>query len=499
MPGGAGRGRAQVDFQMDKVEEVNQAEDEADDGWETEYHQNKGKGLIRIRINANQMDDKLLALEALYSYADALGGRFHPAVQPVVGACVPLLAYKWSDKVRAQAANVLIASYKSLVLAGAEGAGGLCLAQARELLAALLKPLGDQLNKESSLEASDALLDAFREALVLERTHGVGALQPSFLSGLVQLTKRQLQLDEGRRKARTAAAAERGGDDDEEADADEAEEEEQEAELLTTCVAITIEILRQHGAAALPQVEAHLLPHFQPWLNVPADGVEGGALVRLALGIDVIAGVIEHTTGEVAKKYVSAALPLLSAHAEADDARLRRAAWRAFGGVAEHGGKLLTRNACAAMATRMAAALQAPTARYSAQVEASEAAALALGKMLVHRAASLDGASILPLWLGWLPLRRSEEDDARAAMGCLCTLLEADAAAVFGADGAAFPAVLGALAAAYESDGAGEAVSQRIKSLVGGWSASNQALLESGAAALPQPHLRAKIGRMAAV
>ena len=31
--------------------------------------QNKGKGLVRLRVNANQMDEKLLALDALYSYA----------------------------------------------------------------------------------------------------------------------------------------------------------------------------------------------------------------------------------------------------------------------------------------------------------------------------------------------------------------------------------------------------------------------------------------------
>jgi hypothetical protein len=75
-------------------------------------------------------------------------------------------------------------------------------------------------------------------------------------------------------------------------------------------------------------------------------------------------------------------------------------------------------------------------------------------------------------------------------------LLEADANAVFGADGSGLPVVLGAMAASYESEAAGVEVSGRMKALVKQWATANQATLESGVAMMQEPMLREKIGRM---
>ena len=44
---------------------------------------------MRLRTRASQMDEKLLGLEALYSYASALGIHFMPAVAPLVARNVP--------------------------------------------------------------------------------------------------------------------------------------------------------------------------------------------------------------------------------------------------------------------------------------------------------------------------------------------------------------------------------------------------------------------------
>ena len=491
LPGLLHSAAVEVDIQLDRVEQEDPAADERDDGWEVEYHQNKGKGLIKLRVNAFQMDEKLLALDALFSYAKALGGAFHPAVSTVISTCLPLLAFKWSPKVRVSAAMALAEAYKCVVLAAADGA--MTGAHVTELAGVLFKPFSEQLAKEDNLEAADALLDGLREVLVLERTHAVGALSSAALNQLIQMVKRQLQLDETRMRERAAAAAE----EDEEDEEDDEDEQEHEAELLTTCAALTTEVLHQHGEAALPQVEAQLLLHMQPWLAAggkaePTDR----EVVRLALGIDVVAAAIEHTGKEASKKYVSAILPLLTQHVVSKDSRLRVAAILGLGVVAEHGGKLFSRGAATNVAKQLLAMLAEPDARYSVNIEASEAAVTALGKMLVHRGPALDAAAALPVWLSWLPLRYSEEPN-KQALGCLCKLLEADANAVFGVDGGRFPLVLGAMAAAYESEAAGEAISGRMKSLVQQWAASNQATLQSGTAMLTEPHLREKVGRMA--
>ena len=121
----------------------------------------------------------------------------------------------------------------------------------------------------------------------------------------------------------------------------------------------------------------------------------------------------------------------------------------------------------------------------------------AVGKMLVHRSASIDAASVLPTWLPWLPLRQCEED-ARDALRSLCQMLEADAATVLGGDASRFPMVLGAMAAAFEAEATGEDVSRLLKKHVQQWTHTHAELLQSTAAAIPQPHLREKLGRMVA-
>ena len=476
----------EVDIQIERVEVADEDEDE---GWETKYIDNKGKGLMRLRINSNQMDEKLMALDSLFSYARALGASFYPAVAPLVAACLPTLSYKWNQTARASAATALAEAYKCVVLAAATGEGGVTKAHAAELLQTVLTPLTEALNKEDALDAADAQLDAIKEVLVLERTHQVGALTGhAALQGVIQLVKRQLQLDEKRAKAKAAAAAER--DDDDEGDDDEEEEAELEGELLTTCSHVIIELLTQHGAQAVAPIEAQLLPHVQPWLL-------GGDATRLALGFETLAAIIAHAGKEHAKKYVTAALPLYGEHAAAEEPRLRRAALCGLGAVAEHGGKLLTRNAAVDLAARLVATLDAPDARYAANVEASEAAAATLGRMLVHRPqAFADVSTVLPTWLSWMPLRYNE-DDARTAMRSLCHLLEADAQAILGTDGARFPAVLAAITAAYEAEATGADVSTRLKSLVQSWNAANGELLRSTAAAMP-PVQQEKLGRLVA-
>ncbi len=438
--------------------------------------QNKGKGLVRLRVNANQMDEKLLAIDALYSYAHSLGAKFYPAVPRLAATATPLLGYRFSDKARAAAACALSEGYRCVVLAAKAGAAP--ASAPADFVASMFKPLSEALGKEDSLSASDGMLDALHDMIVLERTHAAGALGAAAISPLVQLLKRQLQKDE-QRLARRAAEDEPADDDDED---DEAED------VLASVVRIVRELLVQHGAACLAAVEAQLLPHIQPW-------AAGTDAPRLALALETIGAAIEAGGAAAAKRYVPAVLPLLTSAIGSEDATLRQAGAYGLGAVAEHGGKLLNRNAAAELANKLAAELAHPAARFSSRVHASEAVAAALGRFLVHRAAATD-AAVLPTWLSWLPLRH-DEDEAKAALTCLCKLLEADAAAVFGADGARFPAVLGAMAAAYEAEATGEDTSARMASLVKAWAAADAGMLQRGVAALPQPHLQEKASRMA--
>ena len=158
--------------------------------------------------------------------------------------------------------------------------------------------------------------------------------------------------------------------------------------------------------------------------------------------------------------------------------------------------QLLNRNAAAEYGRKLLAALQQPEARFSANAAAAEAAAVALARMVLHRAASVDGAAATAEFLTWLPLKASEDKMARQGVLSLCSMLEANAMAVLGADGGKLPTVLTTLASAYEGDGIEHALSARLATMLRGWSAADSAMLERGSATL-QPSLQQKIGRMA--
>lgn len=239
------------------------------------------------------------------------------------------------------------------------------------------------------------MLDAFRELLTLERTKRLGVVSPQMLNSVVGLVKSQLAKAEKRQEKRAAA-----GDEDDEGDD---EEKEADLELLSTACNAIGEMLRLHGAAALPTVESQLMPHVQKWFSSEEPAFK-------ALALTVFNHVIEHAGREHNKKYVAAVLPVLAATTmlsdaapSAEDASLRQAAVAGLGIVAEHGGKLLSRNAATEAGRQMLALLQQPEAKFSSNVEASEAAAITLGKLLVHRTASLDASIALPEFLAWVP------------------------------------------------------------------------------------------------
>ena len=67
-----------------------------------------------------------------------------------------------------------------------------------------------------------------------------------------------------------------------------------------------------------------------------------------------------------------------------------------------------------------------------------------------------------------------------------------------GADGANFPKVLAAVAAALEADSTGDELTAKLRAMVKAWHAADAARLAAGAAALPQPALREKVERAVA-
>ena len=412
-----------------------------------------------------------------------------PFVQPVAERAAAEVEYKYHPSVREAAAHALAGCYRALVVAARAGPP-ITGEHVGQLLGALMKPLATALNHEREAAAADAMLDVFHDVLRFERETPLGVLQPTTLNAIVGLVKKQLEEDGKRTSERRQAAA----DDD---DDDEPDEDELEAEfnLLSTAGACVREILKLGGAQALPTLETQLMPHINGWMAELSDDA------HRSLALVAYADLIELAGKENMKKVVPPVLntALRLATVATADARLRQAAASAVGAAAEHAGKLLNRNAAAEAARALVAIVTAADAKCAANVGASETAALAIGKLVVHRGAALGAAAqeSLQTFLEWLPLR-SEDEEAQAATRCLTALIDADAATVMGADGANFPKVLAAVAAALEADSTGDELTAKLRAMVKAWHAADAARLAAGAAALPQPALREKVERAVA-
>ena len=472
----------EVDIEVIDVEQESPDDDDAADGVETTYITKQGgKGLVRMRISSAQMGEKAVALRALAGYAEKGGARFMPFVEQVLAGALPQLTYKWSDTVRSLAAEVVSALYKAVVLAAAGGAGGVGAQHVAQVFGAVVKPMNEALNKEQELGVVESLLDGFHEMIELEKTHKLGVLQGPHINAFVEVVRNQLLRQDARVKERAAEVEE----DDDGAEEDLATE----WNVLCTAQSITRELLELHGAALCPALEAQLCPTAAAWLTSEDP-------VRTAIALILFAHMLELGGRDNAKKYTLPILQLSMAKADpAAEADLRQSAVHCLGVVAEHSGKLLNRTGQAQAAQRIAAILQAPDARAAANLEASEAAVRALGKLLVHRAAGVDSATLLPLWLSWLPIK-SNEEDGKDALKSLLTLLEGDAAAVLGADGGNLPQVLTVMGRAYEADATGEELSQRLRGVLAGWK-GNEALMQACTAAMPeQPVIRERLARM---
>jgi hypothetical protein len=79
-----------------------------------------GRGLTKVTIHTNKIQDKVVAIRALYEHAVALGTAFHPWCQTCLDATVPMVNFPYSADLRGSVAQTLAAVYESSCMSGAE-------------------------------------------------------------------------------------------------------------------------------------------------------------------------------------------------------------------------------------------------------------------------------------------------------------------------------------------------------------------------------------------
>ncbi|KAF7325964.1 hypothetical protein MKEN_00447300 [Mycena kentingensis (nom. inval.)] len=175
------------DDEEDKIEER--------DGWETV---NMDGQMLGIRTSA--IEEKCQAFETLVIYCSTLGARFAPYLAQTFEVTLPSLKFYFHDGVR-EACAMLI----PMLLASGKNSGTLT----NQMVAATFMQLITNIGTEHDPSFLSSLYKCFNDSVRV--IGGPAALPPEFQNGVIEATKRQLQVLADRRRARKARSGSGSG------------------------------------------------------------------------------------------------------------------------------------------------------------------------------------------------------------------------------------------------------------------------------------------------
>lgn len=123
-----------------------------------------GQGYTKVTLNTSRMQEKALAIRAIYEHAAALGANFGPYVKVSFNTLLPLLQFRFSSELRAVSAQTLAAVFEASCAAGVES-GSLEFSQT--IFPTLVREIYCQIENEDpdEMENMFALADSLSDIL----------------------------------------------------------------------------------------------------------------------------------------------------------------------------------------------------------------------------------------------------------------------------------------------------------------------------------------------
>lgn len=357
-----------------------------------EYQSNEEWDIINlsgklIAVHTAALDDKVLAMDLLRTYAVQLKGEFMPWVKEIVQTiCIPALDFYLHDGVRASAALTLAALLRCSVYAT-----GVSLGETLELWSQISNRLLEVLTNEPVAE----LLVAYYTALVeCISTLGANALQNSQLEPLSICINTNLDDIYTRIKSRD------NEDDEYTEDVEEEEDAYTDEELLDEINKAISAVFKNCGPSFLA-VFGNLAPTIATFIN------DDNTNVKLC-GLCVVCDILEHA-GSDAVAYRDMWVNVVGESLTSSHAGIRQAAFYAAGMAAQHGGGQYS-DFCLACLEPMFKMTQVPDARAEENIHATENAVNAIAKVCHAFGSSIPLLdAVLQQWVGLLPIVQDEE------------------------------------------------------------------------------------------
>lgn len=123
-----------------------------------------GRGYTKVTLNTSNMQEKTLAIRAIYEHAAALGANFGPYVKVSFDTLLPLLQFRYSGELRAVSAQTLAALFEASCAAGVDANS---LEFSRAIFPVLVRTIYDQIENEEPEEMENlfALADSLSDIL----------------------------------------------------------------------------------------------------------------------------------------------------------------------------------------------------------------------------------------------------------------------------------------------------------------------------------------------
>ena len=374
----------------------------------------------RISIRTSVLEEKATACNMLCCYVDELKEGFYDYIQPTVETMVPLLDFYFHEDVRKAA----VASLPDILRAGkaaAEKGKTNDPGYFRNLVNFVVPPLVAALAKEPETEIQAAMLESLADCAGV-----AGELISEHITSMIAEFQKTLQRSLERRAERNKRAdAEDFDAEEHEALRDEQAAEDEVFDQFAECVG---SLLRSLKAPVLPTIEPLLAQYVAPMLSTDRSPEER----RIA--VCVFDDVFEHASENGASlRYLDAFVGPCLAGCDDADADVRQASVYGVGVMAAAVGQAFAPHVPGALAA-LARVIQAPDARSDENLNATENAISALGKLCESQRSAIPRADqVVPQWLSCLPLRE-DTVEARVVHAQLVRMLEAGDPHLLGAN-----------------------------------------------------------------
>lgn len=405
-------------------------------------------GEKQVGINTTTLEEKSTACHMLYCYASELKEGFFPYVDAVANIIAPLLKFFYHDGVRTAAVScvpaLLVASSNYLKQSAGPGADPM---YTRKLFNFMFPSLLEGIGQEMDLDILYTMVAALVEAMDIV---GENVLDQSQMALAKDTVKTYLE-DYAERMQEQAEKKKAPDVDDEEEDKLN-EEVEKDEECLSQIADLIGRMAKYQKSAFLPHFE-ELFPVVVSLLQPDRKASE--RQVALCILDDVI-----EFTGKDASRYFESFLQAAISYITDEDPGVRQAAVYGIGVFAAVGAERFAPFVPDVL-QRLNAVVSAPNAREPENINPTENAISAVGRICESQAGVVNLALVLPVWLSYLPVSE-DKTEAIIIYNCLCSFVEKASVQLLGNNYEHLPKLFNVFGEALGSDMVNEELTKRI-------------------------------------